>query len=161
MSSQIKISVVIPEERVVDFYDNFTAWLRRGPLAVEPDLEPDEVLIWGVGNYTDRAAAEAVWSKLSGRARALFELLARNPGRKHSARELAESLEIPNGMYGVAGVLAWPARHAAVEGYGLPISYEDGAPGEGANYWMKQAVAEVFAAVIEQGEAPGSESSAR
>lgn len=96
----------------------------------------------------EAAAAAEIWSKLRDRAKALFAVLAREPGRKFSARELADALSIPNGMYGVAGVLAWPARHALAVGYKQPVEYQDGPIGEGANYWMPAEAADSFRKVM-------------
>jgi hypothetical protein len=60
-----------------------------------------------------RALARSVWGKFSPGAKALFSLLMDEPGRKVSGKDLASTLDIPNGASGVAGVLAWPARHCA------------------------------------------------
>lgn len=67
-----------------------------------------------------------------------------HPGHKVAGEDMAETLDIPNGKYGVAGVLAWPGRHSAAVGRVLPIRFEDGPVGEGGNYWVEQEVADLF-----------------
>jgi len=48
------------------------------------------------------------------------------PEKKFSGEDLAEALDIPNGKYGTAGVLAWPGRYSFAVGRILPCNYEDG-----------------------------------
>ena len=74
----------------------------------------------------------------------MFSVLMDNTGRKVSGEDLASMLGIPNGKYGIAGVLAWPGRHCATVGR-LPLwEWEDGPVGGSANYWAEQEVAELF-----------------
>lgn len=151
MNDYINISVLVPSDRVEEFYENFAAWLRKEPLIVAADdvAERSDLTPWfGGDDAHEQMLAAEVWAKLSDRAKALFELLSREPGRKFSAKEIGDALEIPNGMYGVAGVLAWPARHCAAVGQLLPILYEEGSPGEGARYWMSEEAAESFVPVM-------------
>jgi hypothetical protein len=82
--------------------------------------------------------------KLSERAQSLFSVLIDAPSVKASGERLATDLDIPDGKYDVAGVLAWPSRHCAEVGRTLPVRYQDGAKGESANYWMDPATAAVF-----------------
>jgi hypothetical protein len=53
-------------------------------------------------------------------------------------------------MYGVAGVLAWPARHAQAVGYHLPVRFEPGPSDEGAHYWMSSQAAAIFSTVMDE-----------
>ena len=70
------------------------------------------------------------------------------PEKKFSGEDLAEALDIPNGKYGTAGVLAWPGRYSSAVGRILPCNYEDGPFGAGANYWMTTEVATLFRKVL-------------
>lgn len=142
------ITVPVPDERVADFYQFFGAWLAGSAPAVatlgrqagnqESDFAP-----WGQ-TEEDLALAQVVWDKLSDRAKSMFELLMEEPGEKLSGEVIAETLSIPNGKYGVAGVLAWPGRHSHAVGRFLPVRYEDGPVGGSANYWIEPDVAELF-----------------
>jgi hypothetical protein len=67
-----------------------------------------------------------------------------NPGQKVSGEDLAAELAIPNGKYGIAGVLAWPGRHcAAVNRFPL-WSWEYGPVGGSADYWVDKEIADLF-----------------
>lgn len=144
------ITVPVPDERVPEFYQLFGAWLAGVPV---PDAEegqqvgnPEvEVAPWGQTD-DDLALARVIWGKLSQRAKAMFGVLMEEPSQKFSGEFLAESLNIPNGKYGVAGVLAWPGRYSYAVGRYLPVRYEDGAVGKSANYWMEPDVAALFVA---------------
>src|SRR5207247_3163795 len=92
----------------------------------------------------DVALARVVWEKFSPRAKALFSLLMDHPGHKVLGEDLAATLNIPNGKSGVAGVLAWPARHCAAVNRVVPWRWEDGPEGGGAYYWVDQEVADLF-----------------
>jgi hypothetical protein len=143
-----EIKVLVPEERVAEFYQFFGAWLAGAAApAVGPGHQvgnPEvEVAPWGQ-TEEDLGLAQVVWEKLSERAQAMFEVLMESPGEEFSGEALAEQLSIPNGKYGVAGVLAWPGRHSYGVGRELPVRYRDGVVGESANYWMTEDVAELF-----------------
>jgi len=58
---------------------------------------------WDTG---DEALAAHVWRKFSTHAKAMFGLLMDHPGDAMTGEELAAAVGIPNGKYGVAGVLA-------------------------------------------------------
>jgi hypothetical protein len=140
-----KVTVLVPDEpeRVAEFYERHGRWL--GGLDVEDGEEVNAVesVNW-TDSDQDLALARVVWAKLSPRAKALFELLMGTPNRKFSGEDLAETLDIPNGKYGVAGVLAWPGRHSHAVGRWLPVRYEEGPVGGSANYWMTSEVASLF-----------------
>lgn len=142
------ITVPVPDDRVAEFYQFFGAWLAgSAPAAVSAGMQVGnphaEVSPWGQTDE-DLALAKVVWTKLSDRAKAMFDLLMEHPGDKISGEMVAETLDIPNGKYGVAGVLAWPGRHSYGVGRHLPVRYEDGPVGGSANYWMDKAVADLF-----------------
>lgn len=143
------ITVPVPEDRVPEFYQFFGAWLAGSPSATVAPVgqhagaSGDDLSPWG-STDEDLGLAQVVWGKLSERARAMFSLLMESPGEKISGEDIAETLDIPNGKYGVAGVLAWPGRHSYAVGRWLPIYYEDGPVGASANYWMEPEVADLF-----------------
>jgi hypothetical protein len=143
------ITVPVPEDRVPEFYQFFGAWLAGAPSITASSLGQQvgnphvEVAPWGQTDE-DLALAQVVWEKLSERAKGMFELLMQSPGDKISGEEIAESLDIPNGKYGVAGVLAWPGRHSYAVGRHLPVRYEDGPVGGSANYWIDKGTADLF-----------------
>jgi len=80
----------------------------------------------------------------------MFGLLMDHPGDAMTGEELAAAVGIPNGKYGVAGVLAWPARHCAAVGRPLLCRYEEPmTPDASGTYWIDQAVADLFRPVRE------------
>jgi len=82
----------------------------------------------------------------------MFGLLMDHPGDAMTGEELAAAVGIPNGKYGVAGVLAWPARHCAAVERPLPCRYEEPmTPDASGTYWIDQAVADLFRTVCEGG----------
>lgn len=137
----IEIKVLVDEARVGEFYEMFGRWLAGK--TVDDTPEPKPQLPWG-NTEEDLALAQVLWGKLSDRAKALFGVLMDTPEQTVSGEQLAEDLNIPNGKYGVAGVLAWPGRHCLAIGRALPVKYADGPVGESANYWMTQDVAALF-----------------
>jgi hypothetical protein len=90
-------------------------------------------------NAGDLDLAKAVWSKFSQRAKNVFSVLMDEPGTRHAGEKLAEDLEIPNGRYGLAGVLAWPGRYCTAVGRTMPVQWV-----EGGSYWMTPDVAALF-----------------
>jgi Family of unknown function (DUF6416) len=133
------ITVKVPTARVPEFYEMYGRWLAR-PMRAQATGEPTRP--WQKGD--DELATE-VWSRLSDRAKAVFGLLMQEPGRRHRADVIAESLGIPNGHFGVAGSLAWPGRHAAAVGRQLPVSWEENNDGYSV-YWMDEPAASLFRA---------------
>jgi hypothetical protein len=118
--------------------------------AVRVALIEDEVTDTPVESKTwtnsddDLLLARSVWQKFSPHAKAVFSLLMDQPGTKVSGEDLATRLGIPNGKSGVAGVLAWPARHCAAVGREGPWWWEYGPEGDGAYYWVEPEVADLF-----------------
>jgi Family of unknown function (DUF6416) len=147
MTDYIKTSVLLPVSRVEEFFATYAEWLAEpagGHASRQVDQADLTPWVKGAGS-PETEAARAIWAKLSPRAKAMFALLSAHPGRRYPAAELAEQLAIPNGMFGVAGVLAWPGRHAAAQGYHLPVEFEPGETGQGATYWMDPSAASCFA----------------
>ncbi|OAA19356.1 hypothetical protein UG55_10912 [Frankia sp. EI5c] len=134
------VTVKVPEERLPDFYAMYGRWLA-GQDAQPDEEQPTEPIEW---SEQDLVLAKIVWGKFSDRAKAMFSTLIDSPGKKFGGVQLADALDIPNGKYGTAGVLAWPARHCTAVDRLLPCKYEDGVLGDGANYWMTPAVATLF-----------------
>jgi hypothetical protein len=142
------ITVPVPDERVPEFYQFFGAWLAGSTTAVaaeghQPGSPEVEVEPWGQTG-DDLALAQVVWGKLSQPAQAMFNLLMEHPGEKISGETVAAKVGIEKGKYGVAGLLAWPARHSYAVGRQLPVWYEDGPVGGSADYWIEPDVADLF-----------------
>ena len=127
-----EVKVLVPVERVAEFYEMFGRWLagRADEDATGVDLEA-----W---SDDDLALAETVWGKMTNRARSLFSALIDHPEKRVSGTQLAEQLDISNGMYGVAGLLAWPGRYCYRLGRKFPVKWESG------EYWMTADVAALF-----------------
>ena len=135
-------TVPVPEDRIAEFHIMYGHWLAGTEM--EPfDLAKPELLAW-TNTKEDEELARAFWAKLSDRAKSLFSTLMDAPEKKFSGEDLAEALEIPNGKYGTAGVLAWPGRYSSAVGRFLPCNYENGPFGAGASYSMTTEVAELF-----------------
>lgn len=137
----IEVKVLVDESRIAEFYEMYGRWLARDAPSEATQMPPAKS--WG-STDDDLALARVVWGKLSERARDVFGAMIDEPGEKFSGETLAADLDIPNGKYGVAGVLAWPGRHCAAVGRVLPVQYEEGPKGESASYWMTPEVAALF-----------------
>jgi hypothetical protein len=138
------VTVKIPEERVGEFYGLVGRWLAGDQLEVEaPDMPAETPTDW-THSDGDLALARVVWKKFSPRAQGLFSLLMDNASHRMSAEDLALTLDIPHGISGVAGVLAWPARHCAAISKTVPWRWEEGPEGSGARYWVEPEVADLF-----------------
>jgi Family of unknown function (DUF6416) len=140
----IDVTVKIPEDRVGDFYELVGRWLSgEQPGGEVTDAAAATPQDW-TNSDDDLVLARLVWEKFSPHAKALFSLLMDQPGHKVSGEDLAATLDIPNGKSGVAGVLAWPARHCAAVNRVGPWWWEYGPEGDGAYYWVEQDVADLF-----------------
>lgn len=143
----IDVTVKVPEDRVGEFYAMLGRWLTGEELA-DDALGPP---VTGLKDWTDSqedvALAGVVWGKLSPRAKAVFSLLMDHPGRQVSGEDLASACDIPNGKYGVAGVLAWPGRHCAAVNRNLPSRWKGGSDDSGGIYWVEREVADLFGKV--------------
>jgi hypothetical protein len=161
VSNYMKTPVLVPNDRIEEFYEFFADWLRGEPMvpanAPAGPTSSTELDHWeGLEDDADDPhyqgeieAARRIWVKLSPRAKSMFQILANEPGRRFTAEELVARVGIPNGIYGVAGALAWPARHAQAVGYQLPILFEAGEAGQGASYWMPDEAAHSFRRVMD------------
>jgi hypothetical protein len=140
----IDVTVPVPEDRLADFYALYSRWLSGAETTEVQVEEANAKSVNWSDTDDDLVLARTVWEKFSERAKALFSTLMDNPEKKYSGEELAELHNIPNGKYGVAGVLAWPGRHSYAVNRWLPCRYEDGPVGASANYWMTSEVAALF-----------------
>ena len=107
----IDVTVKVPEDRVGEFYAMLGRWLtgRNWRMTHSVRLSPGS----RTGRTHRRTLCWPAWvGKLSPRAKAVFSLLMDHPGRQVSGEDLASACDIPNGKYGVAGVLAWPVGTA-------------------------------------------------
>jgi len=148
------VTVGVPADRVPEFYAWFAAFLAAEPGSGPPwgtrrgrgrfgggphrhGVEP-----WSAGD-----ADQAAWlyGKLAPPARALFDLLIDEPGRRFAGNELAARLRLEKGAHGVAGILAWPGRYSRKLGRGFPIATE-GRDDGGTDYYMESDIAELFTA---------------
>jgi len=142
----VDVTVKVPEELVGELYAAVARLLAgdrdSGALqsAETAHASPRE---WS-NTDDDLPLASEVWGKLSSNAAALFSRLIDSPGHRVSGEDLAADLGIPNGKYGIAGVLAWPGRHCAAVRR-LPLwSWEYGPVGGSADYWVEEDVAALF-----------------
>jgi hypothetical protein len=142
----IDVTVKVPEELVGELYAAVGRLLSGEPdrVAVQPDgTSGVPARGWG-DTDDDLLLAREVWGKLSSNASALFARLMVTPGQSVSGEDLAAELGIPNGKYGIAGVLAWPGRHCAAVGRPPLWSWEYGPAGGSADYWIEEHVADLF-----------------
>lgn len=128
------ITVPVPDDRTAEFYQFFGLWLAgslsltAGTSGISPETpeasKPPKLTPWSHED-SDLPDATLLWKKYSPNARAVFSLLIDNPGKEFTGDEIAEACNIPNGAHGVAGVLAWPGRHGAAIGRGLPMKFRE------------------------------------
>lgn len=150
------VTVKVPEDRLVEFYQMHAAWLSSPPRAsVLPDVSNAEQNVVAQGATpasegtdgrqpwldADVALAAKLWNKFSASAKALFSTLIEEPDRQFTGEELAEMLNIPNGHSGVAGVLAWPGKYCKKENRELLWKWAYPVEGEPVVYWIEPEVA--------------------
>ena len=142
----VDVVVKVPEERVGELYAVAArlATVDQSRVAVELAESADSTPKEWSNTDNDVPLAREVWEKLSPNAKALFSRLMDNPEQVVSGEDLAAELGIPNGKYGIAGVLAWPGRHCAAVNRIPPWSWEYGPVGGSADYWMEKDVADLF-----------------
>lgn len=142
------ITVPVPDDRVADFYSFFGQWLAG---SADATVNPSSAVAssgakltpWG-NTAEDLADAETLWRKWSPRAKAMFSLLMDNPGKHYTGDEIAESVGIPNGARGVAGVLGHPGRQATALGRTLFSAYVVDAATQAGSYYISAPLSEVF-----------------
>lgn len=153
------ITVPVPDERTAEFYQFFGLWLagalnvpgstsgghRDLAEGVVTSLSQAELEPWG-DTEQDLEDAVTLWRKYSKNARAMFGLLMDNPDKEFTGAQIAEAVNIPNGAYGVAGVLAWPGRHGWRVGRKLPTEWRDDPESSQSYYRMPAQTAELFKA---------------
>lgn len=137
------VTVKVPRARLGEFYTWFGRWLAEA----DAPGEPATVQPWDP--ETDVQLAADLWTTFPERAKALFGLLMAYPSAQLSGDDLARELDIPNGKYGVAGVLAWPGRRLRRVGRPLPIDVE-ASPGGGSYYSMSPRLARLFSEAKER-----------
>lgn len=139
MTEFLDVTVKVPAGRLAAFYEAFGRWLEE-PVALSNDAPA--LKAWD--SASDLELATLAWSGFPERARLLFGTLIDHPDRRFSGVQLAELHDIPNGMYGVAGVWAWPGRQLRSMGRPLPFNIEANPTG-GSLYAMSPAMAKLFA----------------
>jgi hypothetical protein len=143
--SWIEITTRIPAGRVPEYYTMIGQWLSTPPSS-GPEVPPAKGSKPQPWSSQDTALAAELLAKLSPAARKMFEVLSTNPGQKYSGEELADTLAVPNGKYGIAGVLAWPGRYSLGMGRTLPVEAKNGDGDGGSDYWMTKELAALFSA---------------
>lgn len=161
------VTVPVPDDRTAEFYQFFGLWLAGslslpgtslGATAEISKASPEGPARkqWGKDAEADAADAAALWAKYSKNARGMFGLLMDNPGKEYTGDEIAEAVGIPNGAHGVAGVLAWPGRHGAEIGRGLPTSFREDEETGLTYYRITAEQADLFKAAREKVEGSAS-----
>jgi uncharacterized protein DUF6416 len=141
-----RVTFEVPDKLLGEFYTAVGVVLKRGQDRVDaPPAEEQKLRDWvpTSGDYLYAEERQAVWRRFSPRAQALFSLLIDTAGEIMTGDEIAQRLDIPNGKHGVAGIVAWPARHCAEMGFNPPFRYDP----DGGGYWMDEATASLFAEV--------------
>ena len=146
------VTVDVPAERVPEFYAWFAAFLAAEPGSGPPGPRGGGRRWGGRPHHgsapwspKDADAAAWLYGKLAPPARALFDLLILEPGKRHAGNEIAARLHLEKGAHGVAGILAWPGRYCRKLGRDLPIATEGREDG-GTDYFMEPELAALFAA---------------
>jgi hypothetical protein len=138
----VEVKVMVEKPRLAEFYTMYGKWMS-GETAVSENSTL-ELLPW-FDTQEDLALAQDIWGKINDRARGMLSILIDAADEKVPASTIGTSVDIPHGISGVAGVLAWPGRFSAAVGKKLPVQKEDGELGQGANYWMTKEVGALFA----------------
>lgn len=146
----IEVSVKVPEDRLGEFYELVGRWLAGEQVKAGSTARSTTTARRKWKNSDDHLpSAREVWTQFSPPAKALFAQLFNNPERKFSGEQLADMLGIPNGKYGVGGVLAWPARYCTALNYEGPWQWEEGPVGGSACYWAEREVADLFKKIMD------------
>jgi len=138
----VRLTFEIPDHLLGSFYIEVGATLNRARPDPADEHASPVMTDWGSAD-SDFEPAREVWRKFSPRAQAVFSLLIDNPGLAITGEDIASKLDVPNGKRGVAGIVAWPARHCADAGY-VPLFRCEDADG---GYWMDPDTADLFARV--------------
>lgn len=128
------VSVKVPSERLADFYAMYAKWLEAEPT---PAVADGETKPW---DLDDLDKARYVWSKMSTKAKELYQLLFEAP--EVTSDELAKALGPNAGADTVAGTFAWPARYAIEVGRTPPT--RGGKTSAGTVYWLESTVKTLF-----------------
>ena len=140
-----EIKVLVDEARVAEFYAMFGRWLvgETTDTTAAAKAEAKPKVPWG-NTVEDLALAKEIWGKLTDRAKGMFSILMDAPDEPFSPDYVAETVSIPNGASGVAGVLAWPGRYCAEAGREVFFRFAEDPAGGGSHYWMTGEVAALF-----------------
>lgn len=142
-----EINVKVPKGRIGEFYQMYGRWLSGAPTPESNGMAGAfGPLPWDPA--TDGELAIEAWKLFPERAQRLFSTLMDRPGERFSGDQLAEMHDIPNGVYGVAGVLAWPGRNLKKLDRTLPISVTPNDEG-GSWYSMEPEIVGLFTAARE------------
>jgi len=143
MQDLLDVTVKVPGDRIADFYAMYGRWLGGEQLVevVDTDSVDNQRLPWDTKE--DLALAKEAWALFPKRAQLVFSTLIDNPGKQFSGDELANMHDIPNGKWGVAGVLAWPGRYLWKLGRVLHFK-ADPNPEGGSLYSMEPDLADLF-----------------
>lgn len=133
----VDITLKCPADRVAEAYVNHASWLTKLNTRLEAELE--------AAPLHDR-----FWNDLSPLARDVFTYMTLNADHKLDAEDIAEKLQVPHGRSGVAGVFAWPGRHAKKYGLPYPWQWETDALTGATFYWVDATTAQVFAANVHE-----------
>jgi hypothetical protein len=123
------ITLKCPTNHVAAAYANHAAFLQGLEVGLRLSKEPNK--------------AATYWDRLSPHAKNLFTLFALHPKQRYEAEWLATYLKIPHGRSGVAGVWAWPGRHAKELGMDYPWAWHS--DGIDTFYWLETEEAELYA----------------
>ncbi|MCO1659501.1 hypothetical protein KDL28_30965 [Pseudonocardia sp. S2-4] len=155
----VNVPVMVPEDRLSDFYSMYAAWLNGAVHVIAGNLEVAQGMSETSGAVSgsdlphwtaaDGDLAREVWSKLSQPAKRLVSILVDSPDEHVGGDELAERAGIPNGRQGVAGALGWPGRYCLAVGREYFWSWED-LDGSAPGYWLTPEVAELFRAARDE-----------
>lgn len=140
-----EVKVLVPEERVAEFYQWFGEWLenpdRARGVAEVRELELEK---WQ-NSPEDIEVARKVWGLFSPRARKLFDFLMDSAGDRFPADFLAEKIGLTTGAYGVSGVLGGAGKRCYSVGKSWMWEWEIDEE-KGSMYAVEPEIAEIFAA---------------
>lgn len=120
----IKVSAIIPAERVAQFYRWVADTHHGAQVSTEATAKPDTPIELAPFITADSALIRTWWAKLSDSARDVLDFLARNADERFTGSELADEYESIAGPSGAAGTFNWPNRHADKLGFVAPWHWD-------------------------------------
>jgi hypothetical protein len=165
----VEVQVLVPRERLPEFYERHARWLREGtervpspwePLdettsrviadvGIEPGIEardPEEQRLWserpwdGVRDPSDIADALLIYDRLSAGAKKIFDTLLDREGQDVSGESLAKELGVSQAQ--LTGTLASIGIRSKAVRRAVPFHYESGM--DGGRYWVEPEIAGLF-----------------